>query len=107
MRIQAPKRGSRLIKSSAREKRHYSTELETRLQLRLARVPAVDEPFPSRVPKLVNTRINSSNLASDMLGGPTHDVDWSTSDLARADLNHVKIDAPAATISVVALGGGG
>jgi hypothetical protein len=28
-------------------------------------------------------------------------------DLAGADLNHVKIDAPAATISVVALGGGG
>jgi hypothetical protein len=38
---------------------------------------------------------------------PKHDVDWSTSDLAGVDLNHVKVDAPAATISVVALGGGG
>jgi hypothetical protein len=49
------------------------------------------------------TSLTSSNLATFMTGGPTHDVDWTTAPLANADLSNYHFTLPASTISVLVI----
>jgi hypothetical protein len=46
------------------------------------------------------TSLFSSNLASDM-GGPTHDVDWRSTDLTGTNLSNYQLTLPSATVSVL------
>src|SRR5205814_4013285 len=49
------------------------------------------------------TTLFSANLASDMAGGPTHAVDWKTSDLTGTRLVNLPLTFPAATISLLTI----
>ena len=49
------------------------------------------------------TTLQSANLAPDMPGGPTLNVDWVSSDLSGQDLGHYQLTLPAATVSLLVL----
>jgi hypothetical protein len=49
------------------------------------------------------TSLTSSNLASDMAGGPSHTVDWTTTDLTDTPLNTLNLTFPSATITLLTI----
>jgi hypothetical protein len=51
------------------------------------------------------TSLTSSNLASDMPGGPTHAVDWKSVDTTGARLDELQLSFPAATITLLTIDG--
>lgn len=48
-----------------------------------------------------DTTLASSNLATHMAGGPTLNVDWTSTDLTGTDLNQFRFHLPASTISLL------
>lgn len=49
------------------------------------------------------TSLSSSNLASDMTGGPTHTVDWKTTDMTGQRLDTLNLTYGSATISLLVI----
>jgi hypothetical protein len=81
---------------------NFSNDQDTTIQLQLQNLANVQTATLRRLQDTTaKTTLESSNLASDMFGGPTMNVNWTSTNLTGADLSNYALTAPAATLSVL------
>lgn len=83
---------------------NFSNDQDATVQLKLQNLPAVQRATLLRLQDVTaKTTLFSSNLSSDMLGGPSTHVDWTSTDMTGQNMNDMSLNLPAATISLLVI----
>jgi hypothetical protein len=83
---------------------NFSNDQDSTVQLKLQNLPTVQRATLLRLQDVTaKTTLFSSNLASDMLGGPSAHVDWTSTNMTGQNLRDMSLNLPAATISLLVI----
>lgn len=83
---------------------NFSGDQDASLLLQLQNLPPIQRAQLLRLQdKSGVTTLDSSNLASDMPGGPTRNVDWVTNNLTGQELANHQFTLPAATLTLLVI----
>ena len=83
---------------------NFANQTSATVQLQFHNLPRVQRATLLRLQdQSGTTTLLSANLAPDMAGGPTLQVDWSSSDLTGQSLSNFNLSLPAATLSLLVI----
>jgi hypothetical protein len=83
---------------------NFNNQAAATVQLQFQNLPKVQQATLRRLQDLSGTTtLFSANLSPDMAGGPTIQVDWTSSDFTGQDLSNFNLSLPAATLSVLVI----
>lgn len=83
---------------------NFSNQAAATVQLQFQNLPKLQQTTLLRLQDLSGTTtLFSANLSPDMTGGPTMQVDWTSSDITGQDLSNFNLTLPAATLSLLVI----
>ncbi len=83
---------------------NFSNSTNSSVSLQLNNLPKIERATLLRLQDISGvTTLDSVNLASDMPGGPSTHVDWTTSNLTQQISTNLQLALPAATVSLLVL----
>jgi hypothetical protein len=83
---------------------NFADQTPATVQLQFRNLPTVQRATLLRLEdQSGTTTLSSANLAPDMVGGPTLQVDWNSSNLTGQSLTNFNLSLPAATLSLLVI----
>ncbi len=83
---------------------NFSNDQDATINLKLQNLPSIQRATLWRLQDLTaKTTLFSANLATDMFGGPTMHVDWTSTNVTGQDFSNTSLNIPAATLTVLVI----